>query len=155
MVAEILANALLPFINLKRKSTKAIVSSKKSVKECLNLSIDAYAIDLDSSFTLDDFEFAKSDVFYFAPPTPTGDEDFRLSHFLQALKNAIPRRLVLISTTGVYGDSAGEWIDESTPVNPKADRALRRLSAEQALQTWCGKDRLRIYDFKSAGDLRD
>ena len=42
----------------------------------------------------------------------------------------------MISTTGVYGDSKGKWIDENTPINPQADRAVRRVSAEKILQRW-------------------
>ncbi len=120
-------------------SIKAVVSSAQSVQRCQLQSIDAYALDLDSAYSLSGFNFVHSDIFYFAPPTPTGNQDQRLNRFLDKLDNAQPRRIVLISTTGVYGDSSGEWIDENTPVNPKADRALRRLSAEQALQTWSKK----------------
>ena len=45
-----------------------------------------------------------------------------------------PARVVLISTTGVYGDCGGAWIDEDTPVNPQTPRARRRLDAERALR---------------------
>ena len=36
------------------------------------------------------------------------------------------------STTGVYGDRNGAWVDEGTAPAPGADRARRRLAAEQA-----------------------
>jgi nucleoside-diphosphate-sugar epimerase len=36
------------------------------------------------------------------------------------------------STTGVYGDRAGGWVDEATPPAPGQDRSRRRLRAEQA-----------------------
>ncbi len=57
--------------------------------------------------------------------------------FLEALRpHAPPARLVLISTTGVYGGCGGQWIDEQRPPNPQTDRARRRLAAERALQAW-------------------
>ena len=37
-----------------------------------------------------------------------------------------------LSTTGVYGDRDGGWVDEDTPVGPGAVRAQRRVAAEQA-----------------------
>ena len=37
-----------------------------------------------------------------------------------------------LSTTGVYGDRDGGWVDEDTPVAPTAERAKRRVAAEQA-----------------------
>lgn len=40
--------------------------------------------------------------------------------------------LVYLSTIGVYGDSRGEWIDESAPVAGSAARARRRIEAENA-----------------------
>lgn len=40
-----------------------------------------------------------------------------------------------LSTTGVYGDSGGEWVDEDTPTDPTSERGKQRLIAEK---TWLG-----------------
>jgi nucleoside-diphosphate-sugar epimerase len=37
-----------------------------------------------------------------------------------------------LSTTGVYGDRNGDWVDEDTPVAPTMPRAQRRVAAEKA-----------------------
>jgi nucleoside-diphosphate-sugar epimerase len=37
-----------------------------------------------------------------------------------------------LSTTGVYGDHGGAWIDETTPPDPGSERSRRRLAAEDA-----------------------
>lgn len=37
-----------------------------------------------------------------------------------------------LSTTGVYGDRDGDWVDEDTPVAPAVPRAQRRVAAENA-----------------------
>ncbi len=37
-----------------------------------------------------------------------------------------------LSTTGVYGDTGGAWIDEEAPLDPGAARSRRRVAAEQA-----------------------
>jgi nucleoside-diphosphate-sugar epimerase len=36
-----------------------------------------------------------------------------------------------LSTTGVYGDVQGAWVDEQTPTNPQQDRSQHRVAAEQ------------------------
>jgi nucleoside-diphosphate-sugar epimerase len=37
-----------------------------------------------------------------------------------------------LSTTGVYGDRGGGWVEETTPPAPGQDRTRRRLAAERA-----------------------
>ncbi|MFV1984485.1 MAG: SDR family oxidoreductase [Thiohalomonadales bacterium] len=77
-------------------------------------------------------------IYYFVPPPMTGSNDPRIDVFLQALaiQKIKPERFILISTSGVYGDHQGASVDESTPTNPKARRAKRRLDAETQLISW-------------------
>jgi nucleoside-diphosphate-sugar epimerase len=39
-----------------------------------------------------------------------------------------------LSTTGVYGDRGGEWVDEESALEPNTDRGQRRVDAEAAWQ---------------------
>ena len=82
-------------------------------------------------------------VLHFAPPPDHGQADSRTAHLLAALvkrpriKAAIlPQRLVYISTSGVYGDCRGAFIDETHPVNPQSERSLRRADAERQIRAW-------------------
>jgi len=115
-----------------------VVSSLDFAKGNLS-NLHLQAINLDQPFTLNLADFIGADIYYFAPPPPTGQKDTRLEAFLKQLGAVVPRRIVLISTTGVYGDSGGDWIDESTPVKPQADRARRRVTAEELLKQWAAK----------------
>jgi len=73
-------------------------------------------------------------LYWFAPPADGGVEDARLDRFLQTLlPHHRPGRLVYISTSGVYGDCQGAWVDETRPPAPRTDRARRRLAAERCL----------------------
>jgi len=45
-----------------------------------------------------------------------------------------PTRLIYASTTGVYGDCGGAWIDETRITQPANARAKRRVSAERQLR---------------------
>jgi len=76
-------------------------------------------------------------LFHFAPPLESGVIDLHTQNLLQLFtRTGQPQRIVYISTTGVYGDCQGAWIDETHPVQPQADRSRRRWDAEQRLQQW-------------------
>jgi nucleoside-diphosphate-sugar epimerase len=55
-----------------------------------------------------------------------------VKNVLAALPSDIGR-FIYISTTGVYGNSGGQWIDEDTPPDPPRDGGRASLAAEQAL----------------------
>jgi nucleoside-diphosphate-sugar epimerase len=76
-------------------------------------------------------------VAYLAPPPGAGVTDPRLERFLAALGPACPSVLLYISTTGVYGDTAGAAVDEVSPTEPTSDRSRRRLAAEWTAAAWC------------------
>lgn len=77
-------------------------------------------------------------LFYFAPPPADGDDDPRLAAVLAQFAPRSLRRLVYISSSGVYGDCAGAWVDETRPVAPATGRARRRVAAEGRLRAWGG-----------------
>ena len=82
-------------------------------------------------------------VFWFAPPPAEGTEDSRLKRWLEKIDSErLPKKIIYISTSGVYGDCQGAWVDESRPVNPQSDRARRRVNAEQQLSAWCEQHQL-------------
>jgi nucleoside-diphosphate-sugar epimerase len=94
---------------------------------------------LDAPATLDRLAGLADAVLHLAPPPSEGTTDSRTAHLVSALaRRSGPRRLVYASTTGVYGDCAGEWIDETRPPAPATDRAKRRVDAEARLR-WAGR----------------
>jgi nucleoside-diphosphate-sugar epimerase len=94
--------------------------------------------DLDHPETLAPFAGAAELVLHLAPPDETGAGDARTRNLITALSGApmLPRRLVYISTSGVYGDCGGARVDESRAVNPGTPRAARRVDAERAVTEW-------------------
>jgi len=94
--------------------------------------------DLDLPATLAPLAGAADVVLHLAPPDETRDGDVRTRNLIIALSGAriLPRRLVYISTSGVYGDCVGARIDESRPVNPQSARAARRVDAERTVIEW-------------------
>ena len=56
---------------------------------------------------------------------------------LEAVLDALPAepgRIILISSTGVYGPAGGQWVDEDTPCRPMRDGGRAMLEAEEVLQ---------------------
>jgi nucleoside-diphosphate-sugar epimerase len=104
------------------------------------------SIDLDTvtadTWPLEAAHFDGVWLFYFAPPPPDGVSDSRLDRFLRRIKGH-PAVFVYMSTTGVYGNTNGAEVDESTPVNPQTDRAQRRMSAEHMTRVWCNESQVR------------
>ena len=64
------------------------------------------------------------------PPGEAGDPA------LPACAELRPAWLGYLSTTGVYGDSGGGWVDETDTPHPTQARSRNRLAAEQAWQAW-------------------
>ena len=53
-----------------------------------------------------------------------------------------------LSTTGVYGDHGGDWVDEDTPLSPATARGRARVEAEAE---WQAIDGLPLHIFRLAG----
>ena len=77
-------------------------------------------------------------VLHLAPPPGSGTIDSRTRHLLAALGKgkSLPRRLIYVSTTGVYGDCGVASIDETRYPRPESARAARRVDAERVLRRW-------------------
>lgn len=106
-----------------------VVSSPQSLERLTQAGIRAVRCDLDKEAPP-----VEGQVIWLAPPPRDGDREPRLARCL-AMHPRITR-LLYLSTSGVYGDCGGAWIDESAPIAPKAARARRRADAEQQLARW-------------------
>lgn len=53
-----------------------------------------------------------------------------------------------LSTTGVYGDRNGDWVDETSSLDPATERGKRRVAAEAS---WRGIENLPLHIFRLAG----
>ncbi|MBA3581510.1 MAG: SDR family oxidoreductase [Gammaproteobacteria bacterium] len=112
-----------------------LVRSANAASHLTKQNIKPVLADLDQTITLPTFTDALS-IIYTAPPAQQGMHDTRLQNFLRALNTQSVNRIIYISTSGVYGDHKGNWVDETTLVNPQTERAKRRVDAEQHIQTF-------------------
>jgi len=144
---------------LKEKNINAacFVNSDASISHCVSEGFQVVKFDLDKKTlelnknTITSFE--KSVMVYLVPPPAKGETDSRMQNFIALLStlNHPPEKILLISTTGVYGNCNGEWIDEQRKENPQVDRARRRLSAESQLKKYCTTFQVPLIIFRVPG----
>ena len=93
--------------------------------------------DLDDAASLRRLAGIATRVIHLAPPPAEGEGDPRSAALLRALaRRTAPLALVYASTSGVYGDCGGAWIDETRALRPQTARARRRVAAESALRAF-------------------
>lgn len=132
--------------------------------------------DLDSRPSLGRLSGLADWILHFAPPPAEGETDPRTARLLaalggQSLARAKPRKglkghayrhgykglranhppVVYISTTGVYGDCAGEQVEETRPARPNNARAKRRRDAERRLRRWAAASGRRLAILRAPG----
>ncbi len=96
--------------------------SEEKVKKLESLGIEIFneAASVEGSFT---------HILSSIPPQENGDI---VLPFLASMTPQISHRyLGYLSTTGVYGDWEGEWVDETSELRPNNARLLRRVEAEK------------------------
>ena len=127
--------------------------SDEQIARLRGLGIVPLRVDLDDARTLPRLAAFSDWMVDLAPPPDAGPADPRSVRLIAALSRryprparvgraatsgrpaspstAPPRRWVYVSTTGVYGDCAGAEFDETRPVAPRNERAVRRVEAER------------------------
>ena len=60
-------------------------------------------------------------------------------------------KIVYLSTTGVYGDHGGDWVDETTALTPATKRGVARVEAEQTWQEFATDQDIPLVILRLAG----
>jgi nucleoside-diphosphate-sugar epimerase len=113
----------------------ALTSSPERVAELRALNITPLRGNLDETKTLQRLAGLATRVLHLAPPPGAGRGDPRTLALVRALRQrSLPVSLVYGSTSGVYGDCAGDVVNEARPLNADTPRAQRRVAAESAVR---------------------
>lgn len=112
--------------------------------------------DLDKAESLAPLAGRAERIAHLAPPAGSGSVDVRTRNLIAALAPRgrgamLPQRFLYLSTSGVYGDCAGEWVDEGRPPRPMTDRARRRLDAERAIGDWGERNQVEVVILRVPG----
>jgi nucleoside-diphosphate-sugar epimerase len=109
----------------------ALTSSPERHQELRQRGITPLAGNLDQPQSLRRLSGLATRVLHLAPPPTEGTGDPRTRHLLQALRlRLLPESIIYGSTSGVYGDCAGEWVRETRSLRASTARAIKRVQAE-------------------------
>lgn len=95
-------------------------------------------------------EIATADAILVSAAPGSGGDPV-LAAFHDDLVGAKPRWLGYLSTTGVYGDRNGGWVDEDSPLDATGPRGQARIRAEGDWQTLADRAGLPLHIFRLAG----
>lgn len=115
----------------------ALTSSPDRVDALRRHGVTPLVGNLDDAATLRRLGPLAAHVLHLAPPPADGERDSRTRALLAVLaRGGCTRSLVYVSTTGVYGDAGGAWVDETRAVAPATARAQRRVDAERHVRVF-------------------
>ncbi|WP_458189154.1 SDR family oxidoreductase [Haladaptatus sp. NG-WS-4] len=106
--------------------------------------IQADATDTDSLAAIPD-----ADAVVYAASADSRGSDAARSAYVDGLRTTLdhfggratpPERVVYTSSTGVYGDRDGAWVDETTPLEPRTEREEILAEAERIVREECTAD---------------
>lgn len=145
---DYLGHELQKLENWNISGTTRTTEKKDTLK---NRGIEAHIFDYEHP--LADAAHILKDTTHLLISTPPGDEGdpafISHAHDLTKLPNL--KWVGYLSTTGVYGDRGGDWVDESSELRPSSKRGSRRVKAEEQWLSLYNAYNLPIHIFRLAG----
>lgn len=121
---------------LSREAEADVFCMVRSPERVVGLSEQGYgtvACSLDDPTAIPPLETGDRLLYYLIPPPGGGISDSRARNFLTALDpDQKPSKIVYISATSVYGETAGGVVTEESATEPASAMGKRRLDAETA-----------------------
>ena len=127
----------------------ALTHSQERVAALRSAAVVPVVADLDDPRSLHRLGGLARIVVHLAPPPAKGRIDTRTRALLPLLHGV--DTLIYVSTSGVYGDCRGAWVDETRTVAPETDRASRRVDAERCLRAWARNSGTRLVVLRVPG----
>ena len=112
---------------IRNLGCEALTSSRQIQKNTTSFVFDSLSKALPPEHIFDGTTHVLSCI----PPDKNGDDPV-LSRLHNKLKSLNLEWVGYLSTTGVYGNTFGEWVTEKDPVKPLQDRSKRRLQCERS-----------------------
>jgi nucleoside-diphosphate-sugar epimerase len=135
------------------KSGWLITGTSRTAEGCAEIAARGFAaVRFDALAPIDPSIIAGHDhILLSIPPDENGDPVLRwhVEHILANRRSV--RWIGYLSSTAVYGDRGGGWVDESAPLVPSSERAARRVHAEEQWLGLCRICSLPVHIFRLAG----
>ena len=122
----------------QKRQILVLARSTRQAEACQAVGARVLRGDLDQPHSLARMAGLAQRVVHLAPPASASEawwRDLRTQALVQALRRRTgPQKLVYASTSGVYGDRRGAWVDETALAQPHTPSAHRRADAERILR---------------------
>jgi nucleoside-diphosphate-sugar epimerase len=132
-----------------------IAGTARSREKCTELARENFAMHVfDGTNWPDDLQAALEQADSILVSTPPGEDGDPVLRAGADKMRALPQRwrwLGYLSSTGIYGDRQGGWVDETTTPNPSSPRSANRLAAENAWTAFASQAPAPIHIFRIAG----
>jgi nucleoside-diphosphate-sugar epimerase len=135
-----------------KKKGRPVTGTSRDPDRCAALAAEGWScLPFDSAGEVAAALGANSHVLVSVPPGELGDPV--LGSYGDALIANSPsiRWIGYLSTTAVYGDRGGDWVDETSALSPTTPRGRRRLAAEQSWLALHSVHGLPVHVFRLAG----
>jgi len=114
------------------------------------LGVSAALFDGDTPMDPADLLEGATHVLLSIPPGAEGDPAFR-QHAEDIAAAGTVEWVGYFSTTGVYGNRDGDWVDETSDLRPGSERSQRRVDAERDWLTWGDRHGISVQIFRLPG----
>ena len=122
-------------LNIEKYNINLSTTSRNetSIKKLDNINYKSYQFDANIFDPEISVEIKKATHILIS--TPPESEEYIIKNFSKILQtNSLLEWFVYLSSTGVYGNHDGRWVDEDTFTDPTSIRGKKRLKAEQSLK---------------------
>ena len=82
---------------------------------------------------------------------PENQEDLVVKNFSKFIENSKVKWITYLSSTSIYGDHNGEWVNENSKTNPISNNGIARLKAENAWVSLEKDNKIPIQIFRLSG----
>ncbi|MDR3501169.1 MAG: SDR family oxidoreductase [Legionella sp.] len=126
-------------------------TTRQERKKITNHSHGITLIDFDAS-DIEDYLSQSTHLLISVPPV-AGVGDYVLSHYSELIRRhaAHIEWVGYLSSTGVYGDYQGNWVDEESICRPQSASGILRRNAENAWFSYAKENQLPLHVFRLAG----
>lgn len=126
-------------------------TTRQQIKKTMRLPSAITLIDFESS-DIKDYLNQSTHLLISVPPAAVMG-DLVLSNYLELIKRHAPHIdwLGYLSSTGVYGDYQGNWVDEESICKPQSPSGILRLEAENKWVSLAKGNQLPLHIFRLAG----
>ncbi|MGA7180400.1 MAG: SDR family oxidoreductase [Thiobacillaceae bacterium] len=137
----------------KRVKVRALARAAESANRLRAQGITPVSGDLDQRTSLDRISNLSRWVLHLGPPPGDSEGDPRTRRLIAALAKggSLPRRMVYISTSGVYGNCNGERVFETRMLAAQNARAKRRVDAERQLRRFAARHGIQLSILRAPG----